>query len=311
MNRKLTLREVIESEPIIMCPEIYDCISAKAVEMCNFKAILLSSAEFSCSRLGQPDLGFHSIDDLVHATYFISRVTHLPLIVDADDCFGSPMKTYAACERMVNAGAAGILITDSGDNGVIEMEDAIARFKAAKTAMEGSDCMLIARCDINPYTNFDEACERCNAYVDAGADMTLIVNINADFYSDKVELCKRISERVKGWKMYPDLGAHDGKPDVDIDKIAPFGFRLVGIHYTLYAAFEGMLDYGHHIYKDRSNVYQNVHNKPGYKFSSPPVFFGIEDGKWEKIEEKFIDNPKKRRMPRLREFFMNNISGLK
>lgn len=312
MVKKMTLREVIESEPIVMCPEIYDCTSAKAAEMCNFKAVLLSSAEFACSRLGSPDLGFHSVDDLVHATYYISRTTPLPLVIDADDCFGNPLKVYNACKRMVDAGAAGILIIDSDDNGdILPVDEAVTKFKAAKTAMEGTDCLLIARCDVNPYTNFDEACDRCNAYVDAGADLTLIVNISADRQSDKIELCKRIGDRVKGWKMYPDLGAHNGKSDVDIDEIAKFGFRFVGIHYMLYAAFEGMLDYGHHIYRDRSNVYFNPHNEPGYEFSTPPIFFGLKDNKWINIEKKFVGDPQKMRTPHLKEYMMNTLKGLK
>lgn len=312
MTKKMTLREVIESEPIVMCPEIYDCVSAKAAEMCNFKAVLLSSAEFTCSRLGLPDFGFHSIDDLVQATYFISRATPLPLVIDADDCFGNPLKVYGACKRMVDAGAGGILIIDSDDSGnILPVEEAVTKFRAAKEAMKGSDCLLIARCDVNPYTDFDEACDRCNAYEEAGADLTLIVNINADHKSDKVELCRRISERVKGWKMYPDLGARDGKSDVDIDEIAKYGFRFVGIHYMLYAAFEGMLDYGHHIYRDRSNVYFNKYNQPGYKFNTPAIFFGLEDNTWINIEKKFVDDPEKLRTLRLKNFMKYTLEGLK
>ncbi len=312
MKEKKTLRQVIESEPIVMCPEIFDCLSAKAAEMCNFKAVLLSSAEFSTSRLGIPDLGFHSVDDLVHATYFISRATPLPLIIDADDCFGNPIKVYNACKRMVDAGASGILVTDSDDDGnLIPVDYAISKFKAAKEAMRGSDCLLIARCDINPYTDFEEACDRCNAYVEAGADMTLLVHINADHDANKTEICQRIGERVKGWKMYPDLGARDGKSDVDIDEIAKFGFRFVGIHYMMYAAFEGMLDYGHHIFKNRNNLYFNEHSNPGYEFNSPAIFFGLEDDKWIDLEKRFVDEPEKMRSTKLKHFLKYTIEGMK
>ena len=311
MEKKMTLAEVINSEPIIICPEIYDCLSAKAVEMCGFKACLLSSAEFACSRLGSPDLGFHTIDDLVHATYHISRTTPLPLVIDADDCFGGPLKVYNACQRIVDAGAAGILITDSVDGMVIPKDVAVSKFKAAKAAMESSDCLLIARCDVDPTKDLDEAIERCNRYVDAGADLTLIVHISKEEHHKKMALCEKIAARVQGWKMYPDLGAHDGKADVNVDDIAKLGFRFVGIHYLMYAAFEGMLDYGHHIYRDRSNVYYNTHNEPGYKFNAPAQFFGLEDDKWPNIEAKFVDDPEKRVSPHIKDFLINTVAGLK
>lgn len=313
MKEKMTLREVIESEPIIICPEIFDCLSAKAVEMCNFKAVLLSSAEFTCSRLGSPDLGFHTLDDLVHATYHISRCTPLPLVIDADDCAPSPLQVYNACKRMVDAGAGGILIIDSdlARNSILPRDEAVAKFKAAKAAMEGSDCLLIARCDVNPNEDLEEAIERCNLYHDAGADLTLIVKLSSVSRENIMDVCKTVGERVKGWKMYPDLGARDGKADINVDEIAKFGFRFVGIHYLMFAAMEGMLDYGHHIYKDRSNEYYNLHNEPGYKFDAAAKFFGIEDNYWVDIEAKFIDDPAKRTMPSLREFMLNGVKGLK
>lgn len=314
MKEKKTFREILEKNPITICPEIYDCVSAKAVELCNFELVMISSAEFACALQGNPDLGFLTLDDYVHACYYISRATPLPLLVDADDCFGSPLRVYNACQRMAHAGAQGILIVDADlDNGgILPVETAVAKYKAAKTAMENTDCLLIARCDVDPETNLDEAIMRCNKYVEAGADLTLIVGIN-HITDEKVRenVVKRVGAEVKGWKMYPDLGAVDGKPDVDVDEIAKYGFKLVGIHYLMYAAMEGMLDYGHHIYKDRSNVYFNKHNEPGYKFNAAAQFFGLEDNTWLEIEEKFQDDSEKRKTVGMKHFVMEVLKDNK
>lgn len=315
MTKKMTFREVMEKNPITICPEIYDCLSAKAVELCNFELVMISSAEFACSLQGNPDLGFLTLDDYVHACYYISRATKLPLLVDADDCFGGPLRTYNACKRMAEAGAGGILIVDQDlDNGgLLPVEQACAKFKAAKTAMEGTDCLLIARCDVDPQTNLDEAIMRCNKYVEAGADLTLVVKINGiKDEGVRKKVVSRIGAEVKGWKMYPDLGAVDGKPDVDVDEIAKYGFKLVGIHYLMYAALEGMLDYGFHIYRDRSNVYFNKHNeKGGLNFNAPAQYFGLEDGYWPSIESKFAADPNNLKTEGMRHFVMEVLKGNK
>lgn len=311
---KKTFKEVLEKNPITICPEIYDCLSVKAVEKCKFELVMISSAEFATALQGNPDLGFLTLDDYVKACYYISRATSLPLLVDADDCFGGPLRTYNACKRMAEAGAQGILIVDSDlDNGgILPVEQACAKFKAAKTAMEGTDCLLIARCDVDPQNNLDEAIARCNKYVEAGADLTLIVKING-IKNEKVRqnVVERIGKEVNGWKMYPDLAAVDGKPDVDVDEIAKHGFKLVGIHYLMYAAFEGMIDYGLHIYRDRSNVYFNHNNEKLEQFNAPLQFFGVEDDKWYNIEKQFAADPKNCKTAGLKHFVFETLAGNK
>ncbi|MDO4851839.1 MAG: isocitrate lyase/PEP mutase family protein [Clostridia bacterium] len=314
MKEKLTFRQIMEKNDITICPEIYDCLSAKAVELCNFELVMISSAEFATALQGNPDLGFLTLDDYVHACYYISRATKLPLLVDADDCFGGPLRVFNACKRMAEAGAQGILIVDQDlDNGgILPIKKAVEKFKAAKAAMEGTDCLLIARCDVDPLTDLDEAIERCNRYHEAGADLTLIVKLNAvKDREQRAKILDRIGKEVQGWKMYPDLGATDGKPDVDVDEIARYGFKLVGIHYLMYAAFEGMLDYGHHIYQDRSNVYFNKYNDTGVEFNAAAQFFGVEDGYWESVEAKFVDDPAERKSVWMRHFVMETLKGNK
>lgn len=314
MKEKLTFRQIMEKNDITICPEIYDCLSAKAVELCNFELVMISSAEFATALQGNPDLGFLTLDDYVHACYYISRATKLPLLVDADDCFGGPLRVFNACKRMAEAGAQGILIVDQDlDNGgILPIKKAVEKFKAAKAAMEGTDCLLIARCDVEPLTDLDEAIERCNRYHEAGADLTLIVKLNAvKDREQRAKILDRIGKEVQGWKMYPDLGATDGKPDVDVDEIARYGFKLVGIHYLMYAAFEGMLDYGHHIYQDRSNVYFNKYNDTGVEFNAAAQFFGVEDGYWESVEAKFVDDPAERKSVWMRHFVMETLKGNK
>ena len=313
MPAAISLKQLLsQSEQIVMCPEIYDCTSAKCVELCGFQAVLLSSAELSMSLLGNPDMGLITLDDVVGATERIAAFSSLPLVIDADEGFGKPLNTYHACVRMARAGASGILITDVDSMGVVlPLEDAMKRFKAAHAALKDTECMLIARCDVDPCADLDEACMRCNKYMEAGADMTLLVNLNHVPAEQKMTVCQEIDKRVPGWKMYPDLGSKDGKSDIDIDQLTPLGFKFVGIHYLLYAALEGMLDYGHHIFKDRNNTYFNTHLKPGVSFVCPCELFGLNDGYWRDIEMNWEEKPEDTIAEKRSEFFCHMETHMK
>ena len=81
--------------------------------MAGFKAILLSGASLGFSMSGVPDIGLHNQEELVWATDRISDYSPLPLIIDADDCFGDVAQAYRTCRRLAKAGAAAILLEDT------------------------------------------------------------------------------------------------------------------------------------------------------------------------------------------------------
>jgi methylisocitrate lyase len=291
MNQKTTLRQLLDKEKILICPEIYDCASAKAVEMVGFQAMILSSGELSQSMLGVPDLGLLSLDEIVWATDRICNFSPLPMIVDAEDGYGKPLNVYHTCKRLEKAGAAGILITDQADvgrPGVLPVKEALAKYRAARTALEGTDCLLVARCDVNPENDMEEAAERCNRYLEAGAEMTLLVKMH-EVKGDKFEICKEIARRIPGWKWYPDLSSHKGAPEINLDAVADLGFKLVGVHYLMHAAMLAMLDTGRHVFQNRDNVYVDEHYKyTGYNFYTPLVLFGLRDNYWVNLEKSFV-----------------------
>ena len=156
-NPKKTLMQVM-SEGQTFCPCVWDCLSARAVELSGFSSMLLSSAALSYSMIGLPDCGFLSIDEVAWATSRITAVSPLPLIVDGENGYSDiPLVVYRNVEKLVKAGAMAITLEDAPfESGVERMQagtkhaaipakDWIAKVKAALAAMEGSDCVLIAR----------------------------------------------------------------------------------------------------------------------------------------------------------------------
>jgi len=160
---------------------------------------------------------------------------------------------YRTCRRLARAGAHALQLEDSSDmeesTVLLPREQYYAKIKAAVAALEGSDCMLIARTNADPSTQLDEGCERCKTAIELGADMTTVVKLN------NLEDAKYVASKVTGWKMYPDVKGKDGIPEVTVDEVYPLGFNFMTMHYLLKAAMDGMLEHGKHNFTEQGCVY--------------------------------------------------------
>jgi methylisocitrate lyase len=253
MVKKSLKALLLEADRCVVAPCVYDCASARAVEMVGFPAMMLSGGEVSIAMNGVIDYGFNNLTDLEWITSRISLTSPLPLAADIEDGFGGPLAVYRAAKRMARAGATALQLEDSGD-----MEEATRllprvqyyeKVRAALAALEGTDCILIARTNADPATELDEGIERCRKAVELGAQMTTVVKLS------RLEDAKYIAARVPGWKMYPDVGGKDGVAEVTVEDIYPLGFNLMTMHYTLKAAMDGMLEHGKRNFAQQGSLY--------------------------------------------------------
>jgi len=289
MGRK-TLRQLIkETDSLVFAPCVYDCSSARALEMTGYSAMMLSSGEYSLAINGVVDYGFTSLTEL---EFIVSRITatcSLPLAVDIEDGFGGPLAVYRTCKRLARVGAAAVQLEDAGDmedtTGLLSREKYYAKVRAALEALEGTDCMLIARTNADPATQLDEACERMRVCHEMGAEITTVVKLSN--YED----AKYVAQRVPGWKMYPDVKAHGGIPEVTVEQIVPLGYKFMTTHFVLKAAMEGMLEHAIQNYKDQNVIYTFTHAPATgvMDFSATPFW---EPQKYTALENKFTGEDK-------------------
>ncbi len=304
------LRELLKDGKVRIVPELHDCMSAKAAEMNGFEVIMVSSGDLACALTGIPDLQLLSIDDFVRVTEQITRMTPMPLIIDADDGFGlgRALNAQYGCMRIMHAGAAGVLVTDTselGRKGQLPVEDACLRFRAARAGLDanGHHGFLIARCDSNLVSEFEETVERCAAYIDAGADMLCILWMHKiPSREKKLEMCRRLRDALnaRGEKYtdfpmwYPDLcgKAHDPE-EVSMQDLRDLRcYKLTGIHYSAHAAMLAMLDVGRHVMMEQTNDYVDYHfDDTGYKTFTTMSMFGLTDGSWVEAEGAFVKEP--------------------
>ena len=242
MPRKPLIQLLSETSHTIVAPCVYDCASARAVEMVGFEAMMLSGGEVSIAMNGVIDYGFTNLTDIEWITSRISQTTSIPLAADIEDGFGGPLAVYRSAKRLAAAGAQALQLEDASDmeesTGLLSREKYYAKVRAALAALEGTDCFLIARTNADPATEMDEGCERMRMAQEMGAKMTTVVRIGT------LEHARYVSEKVPGWKMFPDVRDIDGKPAVTVDQIGPLGFNFMTMHYLLKAAMDGMLEHG-------------------------------------------------------------------
>jgi 2-methylisocitrate lyase-like PEP mutase family enzyme len=251
---KKTLRQVLqEAKDCVVAPCVYDCASARAVEMVGWPAMMLSGGEVSIAMNGVLDYGFSGLADIEWITSRITQTCSLPLAADIEDGFGGPLAVYRSAKRMAMAGAMALQLEDSADmensTRLLPREDYYAKVRAALAALEGTDCFLIARTNADPATELDEGIERCREAVKLGAQMSTVVKLT------NLEDAAYVASKVPGWKMYPDAGGKDGVPEVTVEDIYPLGFNFMTIHYTLKAAMDGMLEHGLANVKQQGSLY--------------------------------------------------------
>ena len=269
-------------------PCVWDCYSAKAAEMAGFKAILLSGASLGFSMSGVPDLGLHNQEELVWATDRISDYSPLPLIIDADDCFGDVAQAYRTCRRLAKAGAAAILLEDTPN------ERGYARFGRAMEAatlagkLDGNVAPMwslrnsgwrrsrqrwtpalarTASSSPGPNRSWRKASTMRSSAACAprilGPKMTYVHGLRT------LDECKKVARALPGWKMFGDVATVNGVPFVELDDIAALGFNLVTMHYLEKGSMYGMIDFGRQVFGPQHALRRRAHHgRPDARRSS-------------------------------------------
>src|SRR5206468_8741568 len=122
---------------------------------------------------GVPDIGLLGSAEVVQLAGYIARAVNIPAVVDADTGFGGVENVARTIEQLENAGLAGCHIEDQefpkrcghlAGKSIVDLDEMIARIKAAVAARRDPDFMIIARTDARAVENFDAALNRARKY---------------------------------------------------------------------------------------------------------------------------------------------------
>ncbi|MFE3629550.1 methylisocitrate lyase [Streptomyces goshikiensis] len=176
--RRRALRERLASGRLLRMPGAISPYSARLIQEAGFEAVYLSGAVLAAD-LALPDIGLTTSAEVAARAQQVTRVTDLPVLVDADTGFGEPMNAGRTLQLMEDAGLAGLHLEDQVNpkrcghldgKGVVPREEMVRRLRAAACARRDPDFLLMARTDARAVEGLAAAIDRAKAYVDAGAE---------------------------------------------------------------------------------------------------------------------------------------------
>lgn len=226
----MTFKEILFAGPKpILCPGVYDALTALLAENAGFKALYLSGASISYSRLGGPDIGLITMTETLNALSCITERTNLPVIVDGDTGFGNALNVQRAVRQFERAGAAVIQLEDQNtpkrcghlrDKAVIPMGEMAGKIRAAVDARE--EMLIMARTDALASEGIEAAMDRAEAYLEAGADI-LFIEAPRNVAQMK-QICARFAGRVP---LLANMVEGGSTPLLTRSELSEIGYRLV------------------------------------------------------------------------------------
>ncbi|HQN12024.1 MAG TPA: isocitrate lyase/PEP mutase family protein [Quisquiliibacterium sp.] len=183
MSAAQTLRSLLARRELIQAPGAPDPLTARLVERAGFPAVYMTGFGATAVRLGQPDLGLMTLNEMTGVARDMVRATGLPVIADADTGYGGVNNLMRTIEEYAQAGVAAIHLEDqtlpkrcgqlSGAT-LVSADEQVRRLKAARQTRGSHPMLLIGRTDALGVHGLEEALDRARRYFDAGADLVFV-----------------------------------------------------------------------------------------------------------------------------------------
>ena len=186
--------QALANESPLQIPGTINALSALLAVESGFKAIYLSGAGVANASFGMPDLGMTSMTDVVADIQRITAVVDVPLLVDADTGWGHGLNIARTVQSFIRAGAAAMHIEDQQaakrcghrpNKALVSTAEMVDRIRAAVDARTDDSFFIMARTDAVASEGVEASIERCQRYIEAGADGIFAEAIaDADQYRD-------------------------------------------------------------------------------------------------------------------------------
>ncbi len=212
---------------MVVAPGAYDGLTARLISQADFAAVYMTGGGTS-SGFGYPDYGLLTMSEMVENAGRIVDAVELPVISDADNGYGNELNTYRTIRAFEKAGVAGVHIEDQAfpkkcghldDKELVPLEDYVAKIRAAADARRSEDFVIIARTDARASLGFEEGVRRCNAALEAGADVAFLEAMQT------VDELKAAPKEIHGLCLLNVV--RGGKtPDVSFAEAEEMGYKI-------------------------------------------------------------------------------------
>jgi phosphoenolpyruvate phosphomutase len=186
-EKRARLRLGLHSATPVVAVGAHDAMSAQLIETRGFDAVWVSGFGVSTMTYALPDMNLVTMSEMLQAAVRMDAATSLPVVVDCDNGYGGLSNLVRTVREFERAGIAAICVEDNTfpkrnslfqgetDRDLIPAKEQARRIRAAKQQQESDDFVFIARVEaLIAGLGVADACERADAYVEAGADAILI-----------------------------------------------------------------------------------------------------------------------------------------
>ncbi|ETS77256.1 hypothetical protein PFICI_11130 [Pestalotiopsis fici W106-1] len=219
----------------------YDGLTSRLVEEAGFPAIFLAGYAVASS-YGLPDTGYIAMAEMCDKIQEAARQTTIPIMVDGDTGYGSPLNVKRTVQSFAKAGAAGIMIEDqtwpkrkshgcghTKGKSVVSRGEAYARIQAACDARdEGQDIFILARTDAL-ILGWEEAITRGLEFKRIGVDAVFV-----EALPDRAAMARCVKEL--DMPVFANIIEGGQTENLSAKDLAELGFCAVAYPWTLVAA---------------------------------------------------------------------------
>ncbi|HZS77198.1 MAG TPA: isocitrate lyase/phosphoenolpyruvate mutase family protein [Ktedonobacteraceae bacterium] len=182
---------------------VHNAITASLVEQAGYQVLWLSSLEVSASKM-LPDANVITLSEMGQVLREITSATRLPVLVDADNGYGSDETARRAAQEFQAAGATAMCIEDNAfpkrgsfyanvDRHLEDIDTFCRRIRKVRQSV-GNQLEIIARTEgLIAGIGVRDTIRRAYAYREAGAD-ALFIQTNAATQEAFMEVLSEVRE---------------------------------------------------------------------------------------------------------------------
>lgn len=228
------LRQLLaDDKNIVVAPGVYDGLTARIALAAGHQCLYMTGAGTSVSRLGLPDMGFLTLNDMhANAAMIAGLDKTVPVIADADTGFGGPLQVGRTVSLYMSAGVAGLHIEDQvlakrcghlAGKQTVSLDEFLGRISAAVMARkrEGGDIVIIARSDALQQYGYEEAVARLRAAIKLGADVAFLEGV------ESIEQAEQAVADLAPTPLLFNVVPGGVSPDLSVQQAQDLGFRVV------------------------------------------------------------------------------------
>lgn len=227
----MSLKDRLKDPGALLCPGVYDGLSALLAQQAGFEAVYLSGASLAYTQLGRSDVGLTTYSEVVEALRRITERIQVPVLVDADTGFGNALNVQRTVRGMEQAGAAMIQLEDQSfpkrcghldGKALISASEMVGKIRAAIDARRTESTLILARTDALAVEGWEAAMDRAEAYLQAGADALFIEALRSE------EQLQQAAGRFAGRIPLLANMVEGGKtPMMSATRLGDIGFKIV------------------------------------------------------------------------------------